>query len=199
MLLYGVLFATATSAAEPAGSSEPGARRTFVGLVPFELGKGVLAVDAQRVESPKHSIRLGVRLDVDARDLNEGSATRSRLLIGIQPGFRYYLTGSALDGLWVGPHLDLSLQGVEARDGFLPNHWGWSVGVGTLVGYSMVVTRGLTVQAGVGLGVSYLSGHFVYQHLVVDPNSELTYYTRVWEFKEWSFTESSTLVVGWTF
>jgi hypothetical protein len=198
VVLCGVLFAMTSSAVEPVVSPEPQAHRTFVGLLPVAMGKGLLAVDSEWVESQKHSVRLGTRLAIEVRDLGGGSATRSRLHIGIEQGFRYYLTGTALNGLWVGPHLELSLQGVGAGS-VLPEHWGYSGGVGTLIGYSRVMFQGLTMQAGVGLGVSYAFGHTVQLVIVPGPDGRLEQQIGVIRFQEWSLTERATLAVGWAF
>jgi hypothetical protein len=188
VVLCGVLFAMAASASEYSWS-EFDAPQTFVGLAVIPLTQGALALDGERVLSPKVSARLGVRLDAGlfSRDGDEEWGDSSLLAVGIEPGFRYYLTGSVTDGLWVGPHLELSGR----WRGFPPSRkLGLGAGIAALVGYSMVVSRGLTLQAGVGLGASYSSGVI----WLWDGYSELASHDDIW-----GLTERASLSVGWVF
>jgi ribosome biogenesis GTPase len=63
------------------------------------------------------------------------------------------VTGTALDGLWIGSHVELSYGQFNTRSISGPleiegSGQNWRAGAAALVGYSMIVSRGLTVQAG---------------------------------------------------
>jgi hypothetical protein len=201
MVLCGVLWATAASASEQEPSPELEARRTFVGLEAVALSRGLLAVDGERVLSPKLSVRLGVRLGARLFETrgDQFPGDTSSFLVGLVPGLRYYLTGAAPDGLWVGSQAELLRQGYDTGSGtpsqVTARNRAWSVGVATLVGYSMVVTRGLTVQAGVGLEASYSTGQLTVRNTTVPgEESESTF-----QHREWGVSEKATLAVGWAF
>lgn len=211
-LLCGVLLATVASAAEneseppspPPPPPEVETHQTFVGLVPIGLSQGLIAIDGERVLSPKLSARVGLRFVGSFARHGNGDllANNTQLLAGVEPGIRYYLTGSALDGLWLGPHLEFSYQRVTTSTPPGPTvttdkTWGWGAGGAVLLGYSMVVTRGLTLQAGVGLGVTYSSSHLdlVGSSLNGGPGGPSSSFNS----HSWTLAQRSTLAVGWSF
>lgn len=211
LLVCVVLWAAVAAAKEQEASPEVEARKTFVGLVATSLGRGLLAIDGEHAVSPRLSIRTGLRIgaglvrsDEVPRRLSTGST--SNLRAGLESGIRYYVTGTALDGMWLGPHVELS-YGQDTASTVLgslnspatmevTNRWrNWHLGVGALVGYSMVVTRGLTVQAGVGLGGGYTSGRTEFGDTgSSDQPDGLDVQTRSWEI-----SERAMLAVGWSF
>lgn len=211
LLVCVVLWAVAAAAEEQQASPEPEARKTFVGLVATSLGRGVVAIDGEHALSPRLSIRTGIRIDAGLvrsdevpRRLSTGST--SSLNVGLEPGIRYYVTGTALDGMWLGPHVELSYGRTTASTVLgslgspdtteVTNRWReWHVGVGALVGYSMVVTRGLTVQAGVGLGGGYTSSRTEFGNT---GNSEQPDGLDV-KTRSWDVSERAMLAVGWSF
>jgi hypothetical protein len=208
VLACAMLLATVASASEEDASAQAEARRTFVGLVPIALGRSVIAVDGERVVGPKLSVRMGVRLGASLfnHESASGGVSQSDLSVGIEPGLRYYLTGTALDGLWMGAHLELTHawsttgSALSTMSGIHTSLLGrghsqvWSAGAGTLVGYSMVLAPGLTVQAGVGLGVVYSSSQT--ETPGVNPGLGLASTSRS---RWWAVSERARLAVGWAF
>ncbi len=158
-------------------------------------------MDGERVLSPNLSVRLGLRLG--ARLVENGEETvqadTSSFTLGAVPSLRYYLAGTALEGLWVGSQLELLHQGYNtrlsesSRDGV--RNRAWSVGVAALVGYSLVVSPGLTVQGGVGLGANYARGEMTVRSTTL-PGEESELNIRTWS---WGASERATLAVGWAF
>jgi hypothetical protein len=63
------------------------------------------------------------------------------------------------------------------------------------MGYSMVVSRGFTVQAGVGLGASYSSTRSAITD-TTDPEQPRRF---PFHARSWGFAERATLAVGWAF
>lgn len=189
MVLCGVLFAVAASASEQTLSPEFEARRTFVGLAVDPLTQWALALDGERMLNPKVSVRLGVRIDAGSftRNRDDEWGNSSLLATAIEPGFRYYLRGSVTDGLWVGPHLELSGR----WRGFpLSRNLQMGAGIAALVGYSMDVYQGLTWQTGVGLSASYSSN----VKWITSSDREIAIHEHIW-----SFADRATLAVGWVF
>jgi hypothetical protein len=201
LMLCGVLLAAAASASESEQPPEPEARRTFLGLEAMALGRGNLSIEGERAVSPKLSVRLGVRLGAGLFEERtaEQPLDTSSFSLGAAPGLRYYLTGTALDGLWVGSNLELLRVGYTTHFGeasqVTTRNRSWSVGMTALVGYSMVVSRGLTVQAGVGLGGSYTSSRLTSRNTTLPAEeSDVTF-----RQEGWGISERATLVVGWAF
>jgi hypothetical protein len=202
-----VLLATVASASEEDASAKAEARRMFVGLVPIPLSQGLIALDGERAVGSKLSVRMGVRLG--ARFTKDegvfGRGSQADFRVGMEPGLRYYLTGTALDGLWIGPHLELArvwftseviistLDGTRAVSA-KSHGQSWSAGAGALIGYSMVLPQGLTVQAGVGFSAYYSSSRSAAPRLSPVLSPEVESHSR-W----WGLSERATLAVGWAF
>lgn len=207
-LICGVLLATVASAAEAEKEPEPPpeveSRRTFVGLVPIALSESLIAIDGERVLTPKLSAWMGLRFagSFSRRGSGDVLGDSTQLVAGVEPGVRYYLTGSALDGLWLGPHLELSYQrSTNTSQGLqgdpVTNHnRDWTAGGAVLLGYSMIVTRGLTVQAGVGLGCNYSSSTLQVGSLLDSDSGGLS---GSFDNHGWTLSQRATLAVGWSF
>jgi hypothetical protein len=124
--------------------------------------------------------------------------------VGVDPGVHFYLAGRAPEGLWVGPHVEFSVlrhqteTDVSTPDGgFVPVSLGsrtLEYGGSMRVGYTAILSPGLTVQTGLGLAVlhgrstafgpSYPSG-------VMGLSGPLA------EQRTWSLSPRMTLGVGW--
>lgn len=214
LIVGAVLLATVAVAEEKDASKEASteaeARRTFVGLVATSLGRGLVAIDGEHAVGPRLSIRAGLRIGAGltrsdgAVGLSGGNS--SNLSVGLEPGLRYYVTGTALDGLWIGPHLELAYAQINVSSvtrslnspitsEVTSKGQGWYAGLGALVGYSMVVSRGLTVQAGVGLGGGYSSDRTKMED---SQNPDLPMGLE-FKTKRWELSERATLAVGWSF
>lgn len=201
-VICAVLLATVASASAEEANPETEVRRTFVGVIPLSVRQGLIAVDGEQALAPRLSARMGVRFG-GGLFKNEGTGgvgDSTNLGVGVESGIRYYLTGTALNGLWIGPHLELSggwssrttvgdLSELTSRDRT------WSAGAGALMGYSMVVAQGFTVQAGVGLGASYNSLRWTVQ----DTTSPEQPQESSFHSASWGFAERATLAVGWAF
>ncbi|WP_224362819.1 DUF3575 domain-containing protein [Hyalangium versicolor] len=196
------VVASAASAAEQEQAQESEAPRTFVGLAPVSLGQGLLGLDGEQVLGPRLSARLGVRLGAGlGATRGDIAGIDSRYFqVGFEPGLRYYLTGTALDGVWLGSNLELSHLWLEhepsqGNAGSTTHNRDWNLGVAALAGYSMVVSRGLTVQAGLGFGASYGSGRMT----VRDDSNPNNVLEARFDTEVWTIDERATLVVGWAF
>ncbi len=204
-----VLLATVASASEGEAPAEAEERRMFVGLVPVPLDRGLIAVDGEWRVGPKLSVRIGGRFGArlsQNESVRGAGEVHSDVNVGLEPGVRYYLTGTTLDGLWIGPHLELSrgwfthellstTLGVNASLLSVKGHGrSWSAGAGVLIGYSVVLPRGLTVQAGVGFGASYSSIRTTTPGVSPGLNQLLQSHSR-----SWGAAERATLAVGWAF
>jgi hypothetical protein len=122
--------------------------------------------------------------------------------MGIEPGLRYYVTGTVLDGLWLDSHLEFSGQILEtSSDGLSAMMTSnedrfYRMGVAALVGYSTVVSRGLTIQAGVGLGAEHGWGWNTVNGITLPEGTEQT---SKFDIRTWAISERVTLAVGWAF
>jgi Protein of unknown function (DUF3575) len=169
--------------------------------MPLSLPEGRIAIDGEQVLGPKLSVHLGVRFGagLSKSDGASGLGDFTNLGVGVEPGLRYYLTGTVLNGLWIGPHLELSqlwhsTESVGGPSEMTTRTHTWSAGVGALLGYSMVVSQGFTVQAGVGLGASYSSTQWTVQDMTPGQVQEFPFRST-----SWGFAERATLAVGWAF
>ena len=100
----------------------------------------------------------------------------------------------------IGPHLELSYRQYNTHnviDTLETEGSGqsWRAGAGALMGYSMVVARGFTVQAGVGLGAAYSWDRTTMKDNL-NPEQPMAVAFRS---RRWDFAERATLAVGWSF
>ncbi|XXF76160.1 DUF3575 domain-containing protein [Myxococcaceae bacterium GXIMD 01537] len=223
MVLTAVLWATAAGAAEElASEAEVQARRTFVGLSVLPLGTGgAVGLEAERAVGERVSVRLGVRAgaSLTSQGIDGQGTDYSSFQIAATPGVRFFLTGRAPEGLWVGPNLELSrgwmnttskwvntISGESATQSSDSTRWG--VGGELMLGYTLVLSRGLTAQAGVGFGggwSSIESEGFVFPPIgATVPTSgvralqtQLPVETQ--HVESWNFRERVSLAVGWAF
>ncbi len=155
------LMVSATGAGDEAASSstvpEMEQRLTFVGLA-VPLSPSGLAVEGERTLGKRFSMSLGLRVGFNVGLVSSasflGGPQQSFLNVGVEPGARFYLTGSALDGLWLGPRLEL---GNTWRDWSGTSTSQWGLGGALLTGYSIRMGQGFCVQAALGVGMTYLS------------------------------------------
>ncbi|RKG69597.1 hypothetical protein D7V80_08435 [Corallococcus sp. CA054B] len=171
-----------------------------------------LSLEGERVMGERFSVGLGVsalfnqvrsRFDETQADGVEGFDSGSYRL-GLEPSVRFYLTGRAPQGLWVSPRLEASLgrntsETVPSQDeglSLIDNSTDiWSVGGAAVVGYSVVLEPGFTVQGGVGFGAR----REALAYDVVRPGENgLSALTRVHQ-STWLFTQRILLNVGWAF
>ncbi|HEX5748001.1 MAG TPA: hypothetical protein VFZ09_17300 [Archangium sp.] len=153
--LLGVMTALVMTAIPPGGGAPeepvPGdgwEGRTYVGVA-VPLAADGFALEAEQERDDGFSVTLGLRVGFNLGKwipVFEDGAPDS-LRVGIEPGARFYLKGPVLEGLWVGPRLEVvhawRTQAV------------WQVGGAVLSGYSFRFGDGFTVQAALGLGALY--------------------------------------------
>ncbi|MGZ3460038.1 MAG: hypothetical protein ACXU86_16220, partial [Archangium sp.] len=121
--------------------------------------------------------------------------------LGVDPGVHFYLAGRAPEGLWVGPHLEASVEhqsfASEAAqlDGSFQTFQTGSrrvqYGGSARAGYTAILAPGLSVQVGVGLavlGVSYrnFTSNAPVQALTPDQHG-------------WRLNPRMTVGLGWAF
>jgi hypothetical protein len=156
--MYGVMgvMTALVMTATPAGE---GAGRTYVGVA-VPLAPGGFALETEQERDDGFSVTLGLRV---AFHLGKwipvfDDADPAYLRLGVEPGARFYLRGPVLDGLWVGPRLEVVHAWVDTGMGARPEsrmQGVWEVGGSVLAGYSFRFGEGFTAQAALGMGALY--------------------------------------------
>jgi hypothetical protein len=151
------------------------------------------------------AVQASVYLDDNQYSVSGAGFSTSRWGVGVDPGVHFYLAGHAPEGLWVGPHVELSVLHHTTRSdvstpdgGFSPVDSGWRTlqyGASARVGYTAILSPGLAVQVGLGL-----AGHHSRSTPFI-PNSPLPW-GEGWEVivssqRTWSLSPRMTLGVGW--
>jgi hypothetical protein len=136
---------------------------------------------------------------------SDAGYSTSRWGVGVDPGVHFYLAGRAPEGLWVGPHVELSvLHHTKRQDvstlggggGFVPVDLGWRTlqyGASARVGYTAILSPGLAVQAGLGLSVL---GSRTASFSVSSPSGDVLGSALPGQ-RSWSLSPRMTLGVGW--
>lgn len=138
----------AEHASRSAASSWGG--RTFVGVA-VPLAPGGFALEGEQELDDGFTATLGLRALFDlgrwSRVLGDSAPSSPRL--GLEPGVRFYVRGSALEGMWFGPRFELAHTWRDARGR------SWDMGGALLAGYSVLLGQGFTVQGALGVGATY--------------------------------------------
>lgn len=191
----------------------PVARRNVVTLsVPLQGLDSQVALEGERVLGERVSVGLGVSATWMKEQLRMEPAqyggvvesNTTHLELGLAPSLRFYLTGTAPRGLWVSPRVEVGYGSGSYEvvgDDRVPgggNGTGsdaWYLGAMGVVGYSVVLEPGFTLQGGVGVGAR--RGVTSSDQLWVTSDGSLS----VTEYKRtgWTFTERFVLNVGWAF
>ncbi|QRK11113.1 hypothetical protein JQX13_14185 [Archangium violaceum] len=111
--------------------------RTFLGVA-VPLAPGGFALEGEQEWDEGFTATLGLRV-------SEPSSPR----LGLEPGARFYVKGSALEGMWFGPRLELARTWRDVRGR------SWDMGGALLAGYSVCLRQGFTVQGALGVGATY--------------------------------------------
>ncbi|PTL77109.1 hypothetical protein [Vitiosangium sp. GDMCC 1.1324] len=154
----------AAEGAPEEGDSWHESARVFVGVA-VPLAPGGFALEGERELDDRFTATLGLRGSFDlggwSRVFDDSSPAYLRL--GVEPGVRFYVTGSALDGMWFGPRLELMHSWQDARDSEGSAVGGsrrdWDLGGALLTGYSVRLGEGFTVQGALGVGALYRPPH----------------------------------------
>jgi hypothetical protein len=202
MGVMAALLVTAARAEAPSTEGELEKRRTFVGLVVPLAARG-FSLEGEREMDERFSVSLGLRMgfNVGEEEGSGGDVDTGYLLLGVEPGARFYLTGSAMDGLWFGPRLELAREWREPSTATSPaqlesSQREWHVGGAALLGYSIRLRHGFSVQAALGLGVTH---RLVTQRgTTVPPEGGEP---QAWNdsFHAWNVGHRAQIAVGWTF
>lgn len=197
--IMGVMTALVVSAAgtgDEATSSNtvpaPEQRRTFVGLA-LPMSPSALSVEGERALNERLSVNLGLRVGFNLGTASGGFFGETRqdfLRAGLVPGARFYLTGSVLDGLWLGPRLELEHSWASNP---LNTQQALLLGGALLTGYSIRVGQSFCVQAAVGVGATYQ--HNLRDTSISLPGGEVIPLTRSF----WSMSHRAQIAVGWAF
>ncbi|RKH20429.1 DUF3575 domain-containing protein [Corallococcus sp. CA047B] len=190
----------------------PGARRNVLTVSVPVSAQSRVELNGEHVLSDRVSVGLGVFVslykyhrqydNVPVDELGEQNARYFQA--GLAPAMRFYLTGTAPQGLWVSPRLDVgygrdsnkTVGSAAVNQAFNENHYeSWFLGGAGALGYSMVLESGFTVQAGVGLGArrEFSSAEYRSQDLQGRTSIHKS------EDKSWALTQQLLLNLGWAF
>ncbi len=213
-LLMTVLLSAAASAAEPgpvpAGTEAP---RTILGVAFTPAQWGALTLEGERVVGPRLTVGLGLRAGIarsgGRREYEEQpgpnvEGDQAVYLLGAGPQARFFLTGTAPEGLWLSPRLEVARAWASyenRNDGgwdASTEHRQWSLGGTALLGYSTIVGRGLAIQAGVGVEARYESNRYTDHHLPPTDSGFVAFESRS-RIRSWSVNERLALSLGWAF
>lgn len=220
--MMGCVLVLATSHAfaedEVAETEERPAPRTVLALDMLGMVRGALQLEGEHAVTSWLSVRLGLGVSfyVNESDafavgflgplqnpVTTGSVSRG-WGIHAEPGLRFFLSGTAPEGLWVGPHLGLSTtraafenlageQQVSVSDGRTVTLHG-----DLLVGYTLMLAKGFTLQAAVGVrmaqstSTTWTRSRDANGELVLIPGSPFRY-------SQWLTQPATRLAFGWSF
>lgn len=200
-----------------AGATEPdvSARRDSVvslAIAPDDWRN--LTIEGERVVSPRMTLGLGVLVAVRQEWLStvpmvpEGArraSENSLMQVGLIPRLRYFLTGTAPEGLWLSPGLELTYRWGRWREEPSPissqstsSNQTWALGGRLMLGYTAILGPGVTLQAGAGIGVE----HAWKQHrntLVLPSGEGLQGGETTLKQRVWALDNRMTLAMGWAF
>ncbi|GMT97766.1 hypothetical protein KH5H1_18850 [Corallococcus caeni] len=171
-----------------------------------------LSLEGERVMGERFSVGLGVfaSFNHDRSRFEEAEPgglegfNRTVYQFGVAPSVRFYLTGRAPQGLWLAPRVEVGVgRSSSTMVGNLPDDLlshdskadFWSVGGSAVLGYSVVLEPGFTVQGGVGLGARREA--LAYDSLRLGPVDE-TSVERIHQ-SAWFLSQRILLNVGWAF
>ncbi|RKG98740.1 hypothetical protein D7V97_32565 [Corallococcus sp. CA053C] len=191
----------------------PVSHRNVVTLsVPLQGLDSQVALEGEHVLGERVSVGLGVsatwvntRLRVSPRwsDPVDGW-NNTHLELGLAPAMRFYLTGTAPRGLWVSPRVEVgygmgstTFVGADKNDTRFINTESdaWFLGAMGVVGYSVVLEPGFTLQGGVGLGARRNVSSTGQPMGASDGSITVVDYRDT----RWTFAERLVLNVGWAF
>ncbi|MFB1484842.1 hypothetical protein [Corallococcus sp. RDP092CA] len=182
--------------------------------LPIQGLDGQVSLEGERVLGERFSVGLGVFAALthnrSRQDVVGGSTAlgydSTTYHFGLAPGVRFYLTGRAPQGLWLSPRLEVAVGGnsysrVPESEGvgasLLDNNSDtWSLGGTAILGYSVVLEPGFTVQGGVGLGARREANSYDIGALLGPVGEAST--TRVHE-SSWRLTQRIVVNLGWAF
>ncbi|NVJ26421.1 MULTISPECIES: hypothetical protein [Myxococcus] len=185
-------------------------RKTVLGVAITPNEWSVVTLEGERVVSPRVSLGLGLRTGLSRREGDSGllvngeepETINSTFLLGVVPRARFFLVGDAPEGLWVSPQVEVTRMWSRYEQEWAGNVTGsrtrtWHLGMTGLLGYTVILGRGLAVQAGVGAGVWRESSHSTLRGISY-PDGEVVQETEE-EDSRWGLDERMMLSLGWAF
>ncbi|WP_434385496.1 hypothetical protein [Melittangium boletus] len=183
-------------------------RRTVLLAQPGMLGQ--VGVGVERALGTHVALAGAVTASVNLNDLRWGEGedtgfSSSQWGLGVDPGVHVYLAGRAPEGLWVGPHVEVSgVYTTSRQEGVSPEgpqsqESGWrsfTYGASARVGYTLILSPGFSAQLGAGL----MAQRTYQQDGVI--GAPLSASLGGWEksyLRSWSVAPRMTLAVGWAF
>ncbi|WP_375755203.1 autotransporter outer membrane beta-barrel domain-containing protein [Corallococcus exercitus] len=171
-----------------------------------------LSLEGERVMGERFSVGLGVfaSFNHDRSRFEEAEPSglegfnRTSYQFGLAPSVRFYLTGRAPQGLWLAPRLEVGVgRSSNALVGNLPDDPvshdsdadSWSVGGSAVLGYSVVLEPGFTLQGGVGFGARREALAYDALRLGAEGEAGLE---RIHQ-STWLLSQRILLNVGWAF
>jgi len=184
----------------------PEARRTVLLVQPLFMGMGRVGAGVE------HAVGTHVALSATVQGLfvadtfrlaaGEPGIFTARYGVSVDPGVHFYLAGRAPEGLWVGPHVEASWDRMSGHyrlvtpEGYLPvdnSMRSLQYGGSARVGYTAILSPGLSAQ--VGLGLTALRGRSTIVNALADGTGSVE---RTLE-RGWSLAPRLTVGVGWAF
>jgi hypothetical protein len=198
----------------------PAARTFFLGMDAVGVLRGTLQLEAEHAVTRWLSVRLGLGGSLGSSDsdylLGLGGGFSPFQLgpvvtdwkdegwsVNAEPGLRFFLFGSAPEGLWVGPHLGLGLMRTRYESLsseqliFVTDTRMVMVAGDVMVGYTLLLTRGFTLQTAVGVRTSQRTSTRWARALNLD--GELTQVSTPYESTQWTTQLAARISLGWTF
>ncbi|MBF5045204.1 hypothetical protein FGE12_22560 [Aggregicoccus sp. 17bor-14] len=219
VMLAAVLMAGGAMAEEQAPAETP--RRNVVAIDVGGLLQESVSVSAERAVHERISLRLGLRTGVSAlwahvpfetASDSSGSWNMSHrsVILAFEPGARLFLTGRALEGLWIGPQLGVGVRWSHegSSSDLNPDYRTGAAGTSldlsasALGGYSVVLGRRLTLQAAVGARLGYARALSGWNESVgIDPQGHTVHLrTEVQgHFTQWALQPVTQLALGYAF
>ncbi|HZI09997.1 MAG TPA: hypothetical protein VE153_06350 [Myxococcus sp.] len=211
VLMSVLLSASASAKGEPAPTAEAG--RNILGVSLALNQWGLVGLQGERVVGSRLAVGLGLRGGVQRTEghfqveepVTPGAEQKlSSYMLGVGPYARFFLTGTAPEGLWLSPRVELTRwwtswhsQGELGWDSESEDRR-WSIGGVAMLGYSAIVGRGLSLQVGAGAEVRHERGQmlsrFTPQAGGNAPAAEARGRSRAWHVRE--RIEAS---LGWAF
>ncbi|ATB30130.1 hypothetical protein [Melittangium boletus] len=184
----------------------PEARRTVLLVQPLFMGMGQVGAGVEQAVGGHVALSASVQGTFIANTFRLAAGAPGistvRYGVSVDPGVHFYLAGRAPEGLWVGPHLEASWERMSGHyrivtpDGGLPVDSGMGslqYGGSARVGYTAILSPGLSAQ--VGLGLSALRGRTTIVNASADGTGTVEQTTE----RGWSLAPRLTVGVGWAF
>lgn len=212
VLMTVLLSASASAKGEPAPTAE--ADRNILGVSLTLNQWGLVGLQGERVVGPRLAVGLGLRGGVQRTDghfqllepVRRGAEQEtSSYMLGVGPYARFFLTGTAPEGLWLSPRVELAHWWTNWHS-FDSHGWDnvmedrrWSIGGVAMLGYSAIVGRGLSLQVGVGAEARHERAESVGRNSLPLLDGSVSEREERSRSRAWHVRERIEASVGWAF